>query len=176
MGEIQRPAPVLPVTVIFSRYPEALAWAKGRIQQAWGEIVLESELFPFEQTPYYDAEMGQHLRKCFVVTLPQMDAAELVGRKHQSNAWEAEFAAQANVPEPRPLNIDPGYMTLSKLVLASSKDFAHLLYMADGIFAEITLFYRRGGWQAHEWTFPDFRAETYHAFLTQCRELLKRDR
>jgi hypothetical protein len=68
------------------------------------------------------------------------------------------------------VNADPGYLTGAKLVLASTKDFAHRIYLRRGIFAEITLSFRAGAWQAHPWTFPDYRSGLYHAFLRQARD------
>ena len=176
MGEIHTPPPVLPIVTVFSRYPEALEWAKARIEREWGEVVLIGGPFPFELTHYYDETMGGGLQRVFFALKPLMEASMLVAMKHQSNEWEDEYARQFPKDEPRPVNIDPGYIDMSKLVLASSKDFTHRIYMADGIFAEITLFYRRGGWQTHDWTFPDFRATTYHPFLSQCRQLLNQER
>ena len=144
MGTIHNPQKVLPVTAVFSRYPQALEWAAETMEKEWGKVVLKSEAFPFEQTHYYDVTMGTSLRKQFLVSLPLMTPDELVERKHQSNAWEVLYAQQFPQDEPRPLNIDPGYLDMGKLVLASSKDFAHRIYMARGIYAEITLFYRHG--------------------------------
>jgi hypothetical protein len=71
------------------------------------------------------------------------------------------------------LNLDPGYITQAKLVLASTKDHAHRIYLADGIFAEVTLSYKHRRWQPHEWTFPDYRRDDYQAFFTQCRDYLR---
>jgi hypothetical protein len=64
-------------------------------------------------------------------------------------------------------------VTAAKLVLASTKDFAHRIYLRDGIFAEITLFFRHGRWEHHEWTFPDYRRADYHEFFSRAREYLK---
>ena len=176
MGTIHDPLQVLPITAIFSRHPQALAWAAEKIRAEWGEVALKSEPFAFEQTHYYDVTMGTSLRKQFLVTLPLMTPDELVERKHQSNAWEELYAREFPHDEPRPLNIDPGYLDMGKLVLASSKDFAHRIYMARGIYAEITLFYRHGQWCDHPWTFPDYRENTYHPFFHQCRHLLRTHR
>jgi hypothetical protein len=75
-------------------------------------------------------------------------------------------------PEPRPLNLDPGYLTLGKLVLASTKDFAHRIYLHSGVYAEVTLFYKHHRWQHHEYTFADYRRADYQRFLSECRERL----
>jgi hypothetical protein len=74
--------------------------------------------------------------------------------------------------EPRPLNLDPGYITPAKLLLASTKDHAHRIYLAEGIYAEITLMFRQRRWQPTEWTYPDYRRDDYQEFFSQCREWL----
>jgi hypothetical protein len=75
--------------------------------------------------------------------------------------------------EPRPLNLDPGYLTPAKLVLASTKDHAHRIYLSRGIYAEVTLFYKDRHWQPREWTFPDYRRADYQEFFSQCRAYLR---
>jgi len=172
MGLIHQPEPVLPLTAVFTHYPEAIEWAKEKIESHWGKIVLSSEAFPFEQTRYYDSTMGPHLKKIFFAMSPLMDPARLSEMKNQSNLWEEEYSAQFPKSEVRPLNIDPGYVDLGKLVLASSKDFYHRIYLGSGIYAEITLSFTKGRWTAFPWTFPDYREETYHPFFMQCRDLI----
>ena len=90
--------------------------------------------------------------------------------KGQTNEWEAEYAALGRHPELRPLNLDPGYITAAKLVLASTKDHAHRIYLQRGIYAELTLTYRHRQWRALDWTYPDYRRDDYQAFFSRCRE------
>jgi hypothetical protein len=116
--------------------------------------------------------MGEGLKKQFFAFERLIDPGALAGIKRQTNEWEAEYAALARHPEPRPLNLDPGYITAAKLVLASTKDHAHRIYLCDGIFAEVTLSYRAGQWQPLEWSYPDYRRDDYQSFFTRCRELL----
>ena len=172
MGQPTDPAPVLLLLAAFSRHEAALAWARGRAVAAWGPVALESPPFPFEQTHYYDAAMGPGLHKVFFAFARLADPAALADWKLATNAWEQAYAAAAGHMEPRPLNLDPGYLTLGKLVLASTKDFAHRIYLGRGIYAEITLYYKERVWQHHAWTFPDYRSEEYHAFFSGCREYL----
>jgi len=174
MGEPTPHPPALLLLAAFSRYEAALRWARGRAVAAWGPVALESPAFPFDQTDYYTPTMGPGLVKVFWAFERPFDPAGLAGVKLAANRWEQEYAEQGAHPEPRPLNLDPGYLTPAKLVLASTKDFAHRIYLGRGIYAEITLFYRRGRWEGHEWTFPDYRREEYHRFFSQCRELLDR--
>ncbi len=118
--------------------------------------------------------MGADLKKQFFACERLIDPAQLIDLKLQTNRWEEEFAAQGAFPEPRPLNLDPGYITLAKLVLASTKDHSHRLYLGRGIYAEITLSYRAGRWQESEWTYPDYRRADFQQFFVECRDYLKR--
>jgi hypothetical protein len=158
----------------FSRHDAALEWARRRAVETWGPAALESPAFDFAETAYYEATMGPGLRKRFWTFVRPFDPAELPEIKLLTNGWEAEYAAASAHQEPRPLNLDPGYVTLAKLVLASTKDFAHRIYLGRGIFAEVTLFYKHGRWRHHEYTFADYRREDYQRFFSACRERLRR--
>ncbi len=173
MGTIRSHPAVLLVVAAFSRHEQALNWARERAEAAFGPVALASERFEFEETAYYEPTMGSHLRKQFWAFAHRVDPAQLPRIKRQTNAWEEEYAAVAGHDEPRPLNLDPGYLTLAKLVLASTKDHAHRIYLADGIYAEVTLSFRDGAWQVWPWTFPDYRRPDYHAFFQQCRDWVK---
>jgi hypothetical protein len=93
-----------------------------------------------------------------------------------TNEWEAEFKTLADCSVERPLNIDPGYIDLGKLILASTKDHAHRIYLSEGIFAETTLMYTQKQWKPLPWTYPDYQSAGYQKFLTQCRDYLKSKR
>ena len=172
MGQIHPPSPALLFTAAFSRHEAALEWARERAIATWGPLLVQSPVFEFSQTDYYTASMGPGLLKTFFAFDRPFDPGELPQIKLQSNRWEEEFAASASLAESRPLNMDPGYISLGKLVLASTKDHAHRIYLADGIYAEVTLYYSHHAWQAREWTFPDYRRADYQQFITQCRDLL----
>jgi hypothetical protein len=174
MGSITPPAPVLLILAAFSRHGAALDWARQRAEAAWGPVALASERFSFDATDYYEASMGAGIFKCFFAFERLIDPALIVERKLEANAWEAEYAKNSDHVEPRPLNLDPGYLTPAKLVLASTKDHAHRLYLSRGIFAEVTLFYKHRSWQARDWTFPDYQRADYQQFFTSCREYLRK--
>lgn len=174
MGDISEPHEVLCIMAAFSRHADALDWGLERATAAWGPVALVSPRFSFTETDYYEPTMGQGIEKCFWAFERSIDPALLVERKIQANAWEAEYAGRGVHPEPRPLNLDPGYLTPAKLVLASTKDHAHRLYLASGIYAEVTLFYKDRSWQARDWTFPDYRRADYQQFFSACRDYLRR--
>jgi hypothetical protein len=172
VGQIQSPPPVLLLIAASSRYADVLDWARQRCAEYHGPLALVSDAFDFAETDYYVATMGNDLKKQFLAFERLIDPAALPDIKRQTNDWETEYAALARHPEPRPLNLDPGYITPAKLVLASTKDHAHRIYLRDGIYAEITLAYRQRHWQPLEWTYPDYRREDFQEFFTQCRNRL----
>jgi hypothetical protein len=173
MGSAADHPPVLLLLAAFSRCPAALEWARQRAEQAWGPVALASPAFDFIETDYYQATMGPELKKLFWAFERPIDPATLPEIKHQTNAWEADYAKLETDPHPRPINLDPGYLTLAKLVLASTKDYSHRIYLGQGIFAEVTLQYRHRRWQAHEFTFPDYRRADYQQFFSLCRDWLR---
>ena len=173
MGEIKAHSEVLLLLAAFTRYDEGFEWVRTRIEEAWGAIALESSEFSFDQTEYYTATMGTDLRKKFFVLDHLYDPAQLASVKRQTNTWEESYQAQGAHSEMRPLNLDPGYLTEAKLVLATTKDRDHRVYLGEGIYAEVTLFYSHGGWQARPWTYPDYQDAGYHEFFTRCRKVLR---
>jgi hypothetical protein len=170
MGEIGYPSPVVLLIAATSRHAEALNWARERCAQSRGPLKLISEPLDFKETDYYTAMMGTGLKKQFLAFERPVDPAALAEIKRETNEWEAEYAAFGKHAEPRPLNLDPGYITAAKLVLASTKDHAHRIYLRDGIYAEITLVFRQRHWQPLDWTYPDYRRADYHQFFDRCRE------
>ena len=176
MGAIHDPTPVLLIVAASSRHDAALQWAREQIEAAFGPVALASDAFAFTETDYYAATMGGDLKKQFLACERLVDPGRLAEIKRQTNAWEAEYAARGEHAEPRPLNLDPGYITPAKLVLASTKDHAHRMYLGGGIYAEVTLAFRDKQWQPMEWTYPDYRRDDYQAFFTRCREYLLRQR
>lgn len=171
MGAIHSPQPVLLLIAASSRYPEALESALTKAEEQFGKAQLVSDAFAFSETDYYTPTMGTNLLKQFWA-LGTIDPSELASIKRQANDWEADYAALEKHPEPRPLNLDPGYITPAKLVLASTKDHAHRIYLRDGIYAEVTLSFRGGAWNSLPWTYPDYQRADYHAFFSRCRELV----
>jgi hypothetical protein len=101
--------PALLILAAFTRYPEAIEWARRTAEDAWGSVALQSELFDHRETNYYEATMGADLKKTFFAFESLIDPAELVECKETSNRWELDYQQLGRHPEPRPLNLDPGY-------------------------------------------------------------------
>jgi hypothetical protein len=162
--------PALLVVASFSRHPGALAWARDRLQGAFGPVGLASEPFPFDQTRYYEPAMGAGLAKQLLAFRDLFAPDSLPDVKLATNALERELAASGAYPESRPLNLDPGALGLGKFVLATTKDQAHRVYLRDGIFAEVTLRYHAGAFEPWTWTYADYRQPAVLDFLRRARE------
>jgi len=152
---------------LLDRARKALADLCGPIDHEFGPV-------PFDFTDYYTDEMGEGLQRVFVSFGPLADPAGLRDIKVRTNAIEQGFAAEAGGVTKRRVNLDPGYVAPAKLVLATTKDFSHRVYLGDGIFAEVTLNFQKHGCQYHQWTYPDFKSGRYESFFLGLREELLR--
>jgi len=120
----------------------------------FGPKLAATEPAPFLHTAYYQREMGPDLFRQFLVFSSLRDAGELARWKHAANELEARW--EPGERGGRRVNVDPGYLAPGKLVLASTKDHEHRLYLAEGIYAEVTLRIRAGRFQPWPWTYPDY--------------------
>ena len=173
MAPIRKPSKVLLLIAVSSRYPAALAWSAERTAAEFGGVALKSEPFDFVETEYYTDTMGTELKKQFLAFENLIDPEEIREIKCSTNRCEVEYASLGRHAQPRPINLDPGYVSLAKVVLASTKDHAHRLYLGEGIYAEVTLTFRHGAWQTLPWTYPDYQRADYHEFFVSCREILR---
>lgn len=129
-----------------------------------GEIDITSEIYGFDYTGYYQKEMGSSIKRIFFGFKNFIQPEELAGIKIFSNEIESGNLNETG----RSINLDPGYLTPAKVVLASTKDNIQRIYIGNGIYEEITLYYKNSSFQAFDWTFPDFR-DTYIPFFNQLR-------
>ncbi len=170
MSEPRLPEPVLLVVAVFSRHAEALRWGEEQLERCFGPIALASLPYAFNQTTYYEATMGPDLRKRFLVFEDLVAADCLPAVKLRTNALERALAATGTYSETRPLNLDPGVLTLGKFLLATTKDQAHRIYLRDSIYAEVTLRYQAGAFEPWPWTYADYRQDCVRAFLQSARD------
>jgi hypothetical protein len=157
------------IIAAFSRHEETLAWAAERLEEAYGPICARSEMYSFTQTGYYEAAMGRGLQKQLWAFDNLVPLDSIASIKTRTNALEAELAGQKSFPEVRPLNLDPGLLTLGKFQLATTKDQAHRVYVGEGIYAENTLRFQEGAFEAWPWTYADYRLPQVRDFLVNMR-------
>lgn len=160
MGKITRPAPVKLISGLIYTSDNAYARAKASLERRFGPADLESQPIPFDFTDHYTIEMGSGLTRRFLSFKRLMDPQRLALIKVWTNRLEEKLSVKGR----RAVNIDPGYVDLAKLVLASTKDFCHRIPMGNGIFGEVTLCYQGKSFRSWELTYPDFRTPAYIEF------------
>ncbi len=138
-------------------------------QDIWGFTDYQSQEYFFDLTDYYKTEMGTPLFRIINSYSCLIDPGNLPDIKLATNKIESELASL----DLRQVNLDPGYLDYDKLVLASAKYNYQKIYLRDGIYADPTLYYRKGRFIAADWTFPDFKSAVYENDFLQIRHIYK---
>ena len=165
MGQIKEPKPVKLISSMFTADLELLEVARNKLSETFGRTDYESDLLPFDHTSYYAAEFGEGLMRKIVAFAELVDAGRLAEVKRLTNDLEMGWAREGK----RCINLDPGYVSLAKLVLATTKNHSHRIYLGPGIYAEVTLHYRSRTFRPWEWTYADYRTDHYIHFFNEVR-------
>lgn len=171
MGIIKESEKVKLIIGVITGFTILFGKVKERLSAQFGIIDCESDIFPFNFTNYYEAQMGKNLQRKFFSFEKLISPSDLAEIKVWTNKLEEVFSASKEYPAERPINIDPGYIALSRFILASAKDFSHRIHLQKGIYAEVTLIYRNDAFQPLEWTFPDYRTSGYLNFFDTVRNI-----
>ncbi len=166
MGKIRKPPPVklfLAVTTADQKIWDEIA---GRLTKKFSELESTSGWFDFNFTDYYQAEMGTSLKKSLFAFKELVAPDTLPDVKNFTNSLEEEAAIAGR----RVINLDPGYLDAAKVVLATTKDYSHRLYLGKGIFGDVHLTFREHHFQNNPWTYPDYQQENIHNFFEEVRQ------
>ena len=150
---------------------------KDELIKRFGEVDIESNIQSFDFTDYYEEEFGKNLvQKLFSFsTLIRQD--ELAKIKIITNSIENNFKNKNfrnNITHhKRKINLDPGYITLNKYILASTKNGPSRIYLNQGIYAEITLRFINKSFVPCEYTYPNYKTNEYINFLNSVRHKYK---
>jgi hypothetical protein len=172
MWETKDPGPVKLFIGILAADQNCLDSAIKEIEKNYGSIDLPSEVWPFTQTDYYKDQTGNNILRQFVSINELIEPGQIAEIKHQTNKIEQDLAEKLKHQWPRPVNLDPGIIEPSKLVLATTKNFSHRIYIGRKMYAEVTLIYDKGKWKAFDYTFPDYKQQLYWDFFTKVRKKL----
>ncbi len=169
MGTAREPQPVKLIASLLTGHLDLLPPVRATLARLFGPIDFESELLPFDHTDYYAPEFGPGLQRQIVTFERLVSPGDLPGIKCQANELERSLAAEGK----RRVNVDPGYVSLVKLVLASTKNHGHRLYLAQGVYGEVTLTFQQGRYRPWPWTYPDYGSERYCQMFGEIRERYK---
>lgn len=172
MGDIKNPAPVKYFCGVISASQDAIPFVRSALIKILGETDIEAGPFRWDHTSYYAAEMGEGLTKYFFSFKQLLSPSELSIVKIKSNHIEDE-AAELFPIAVRPVNLDPGYITPSSMILASTKNYSHRIYIGGGIYAQVDyLFREKGRIEFNPWVYPDYKTTEYLEFFLEMRKKL----
>jgi len=157
MGKINKHEKVKLIVGLIGR-ESLFGKAQLKLSAKFGIVDYASVILDFNFTDYYAKEMGKDLKRQFLSFRRLISPEYLPGIKRCTNVLENKFFSKQGK---RLVNIDPGYLNLSKLVLATTKDHQHRLYLGKGIFGEVTLRYKGKSFSSWDWTYPDYRSRAY---------------
>ena len=161
----RKPKPAKLVIGFFLKQKDLLDELADDLCSRFGALDIISAWLPFDYTTYYTEELGAPLfRRMFSFEkLIQQDA--LANIKLSTNQLEHKYSQNGK----RSVNIDPGYLLHERFVLASGKNFSHRIFLAEGVYADLTLMYSKGRFQTLPWTYPDSADRSMLTILERIR-------
>jgi len=169
MSQPKAPPKVKLIASIFALDEEYITGAIQDLSDLFGPIDWISELIPFNRTKYYEREMGWPLIRRFISFEMLVDPGDIADIKLKTNRLETKYS----IDNKRCVNIDPGYVALERLVLATGKNYTHRIYLKDGIYADLTLIFQKGSFSPLPWTYPDYKEEKIIQWFNKVREKYK---
>jgi hypothetical protein len=169
MGSPTQPKPVKLFAALLAPSEQLFERVEARLGDLWGTVEAASAVFDWEMTDYYAEEMGPGLKRRFVAFAPLISPEELPEAKLAATSVEAAYRSTSGERRGRTVNIDPGYLDVGKVVLASTKNASHRLYLGQGIYGEITLLYQGGSYRPLDYTYADYRWPQTLSFFSGLR-------
>ncbi len=157
------------ISSIFSPHKELIDRVIGELEQTVGLKDWISPELLFDRTKYYAREMGWPLHRRFISFESLIRPRDIVEIKRTTNKIENGYLQDGK----RQVNIDPGYISLERLVLATGKNYTHRIYLSKGIFADLTLIFHKGSFSPLQWTYKDYASPEIIAFFNDVRDRYK---
>ena len=172
MAAIRQFNPVKLFIGVLVSHSKLLPDVEQRLSGTFGPIDHRSPVIPFDFTDYYEPEMGDIIDRVFFSFERLIEADRLPEIKRQTNQLEEELAPLLQSVK-RPVNLDPGYIEQAKVILASTKNFYHRIYLGRGIFGEVTMHFKNNTFQFFPWTYPDYQSKDYQEFFLKLRHIYR---
>jgi hypothetical protein len=144
--------------------------AENLLINLYGKVDHSSPLIEFDCTDYYEKQMGSGLKRKFVSFTPLFSPEDLSEIKIRTNQLEEEIRTDFR-SSLRIINIDPGFLTASSVIMATAKDFAHRIPLQKGIYAHLEFLFGRNDIRTLSWTYPDFQKKAYQKFFLEARKI-----
>ena len=161
--------PVKLIASIFSAKEDLVERAIGDLEGMFGPVDWKSAGLFFDRTRYYEKEMGWPLFRRFVAFRDLIRPESIVAVKGRTNELEKGYGPEGR----RAVNIDPGYICMERLVLATGKNYTHRIYLSAGVYADLTLVFQKGRFAPLPWTYKDYSDPLLMGQFHEIRERYK---
>jgi len=168
--DLEIPQKVKLFTGIMVNNKDLVKDVEKKLINSFSKIGLRSEIFPFDHSTYYNREMGEQIFKYFLSFEDLIEKISLPSIKIETMKIEDSFLDKRDEYLCRNVNIDPGYLSHGKVILATSKNYTHRVYLGEGVFAELTYTISKDGWQILNWTYPDYREKKIIDYFEKLRQ------
>jgi len=169
MSHLTEPEDVQLLCSLFSPEELLLTQCLQELEGLFGPADWVSRPLLFDRTRFYEREMGWPLHRRFVTFRELIRPDALVGAKIRTQRLEERYTQEGK----RRVNVDPGYLSLERLVLATGKNYTHRIYLSKGIYADLTLVFQRGTFRGLEWTYRDYASPEMIEVFNGIRERYK---
>lgn len=169
MAEIKPFPEVKLICGIIANQPQIFKRVEDLLVDFYGPVDLSSEFFPFDFTDYYKKQMGSGLKRKFISFFHLISPERLSEIKIKTNSLEEKIKKEYQTKQ-RVVNLDPGYLTASALIMATAKDFAHRIPLQKGIYAHLELLFKKKRVEILRWTYPDYKTKGYQNFFLEVRK------
>src|ERR1051326_51451 len=172
MGSIHQFIPVKLFVGVLVSHTKIINDVERSLTAVYGRADHRSDVIPFDFSNYYESDMGDIIDRVFFSFERLIEADQLPEIKRQTNQLELEMTPLYTTVK-RPVNLDPGYIEQAKVILASTKNFYHRMYLGRGIFGEVTMHFKNNTYQFFPWTYPDYQSRSYQEFFLRVRQIYR---
>ncbi|MGD2125249.1 MAG: DUF4416 family protein [Desulfobacteraceae bacterium] len=155
---------------LFSRHEALIDRVIAELEEMFGPTDWTSPKLFFDRTRYYQREMGWPLHRRFLAFRRLIRPEHIVEIKLRTDHLENQYLKDGK----RDINIDPGYISLERVILATGKNYTHRIYLSNGIYADLTLIFQKGSFRALEWTYRDYADPEIITHFNELRARYKR--
>lgn len=149
-------------------YPDRLLSVEEILYSNYGKPLYQTSKFTLDYSNYYKREMGQNLFKKFLLLDSLIHKAEAVLLKKWAVSLEDSFRLDGG----RTVNVDPVLVDEYQVVALSKKDRGSRIYISEGVYGEMELFFHHGSFHPLPWTYIDYKENV--EFFNQVRKIYLR--
>ena len=170
MARIIKPPPGRLIVSIMYTTMDALADGLTSLEKKFGRVQFETLEIECDQAKQYKEEMGRILARRFYSFDKMVPRDFLPEAKTCCHKIETQLADTVDGYPFRAVNVDPGILSPTALIMASHREQPHRIYMRDGVYGELTLIHAHDKFCRLPWTESDYCDDEAITFFERVRQ------